>query len=259
MTPEELERIDRWHVLFDELCHNAGFHDSVSLAARYCELANGGRQQEYESVLRNLNNWRSGRHLPRLRSLRILERVLGMEREPALLARWNELYQRAGEEDDEPAVVSPAPPRASARIPAAGARLSLPLWQAAACGCLLLALGAAAGHVRGTGWRPWSGPADNAPLVVYKPQVYLKVGQSKTIHAERGNCGELPRDWPDVADDLPPSALGSFSDGGLARRNSKFCKGTTPARAIVYTAAKAGIEELMIQGDFLKVTVAEAE
>ena len=54
----------------------------------------------------------------------------------------------------------------------------------------------------------------------------------------------------------PPSAA---SDGGLARRNSKFCKGTTPARAIVYTAAKAGMEELMIQGDFLKVTVAEAE
>ena len=259
MTPQELELVDRWHVLFDELCHRAGFHDTASLAGRYCELANGGRRQEYESVLRNLNNWRSGRHLPRLRSLRILEQALGLEREPALLARWNDLYRRAGEEEEDEGPAGVASPARPSRPSALGATLSLPRWQAAACACLLLALGALGGHVWGAGWRPWSGRADNAPLVVYKPQVYMKVGQSKTIHAERGNCGELPRDWPDVADDLPPSALGSFSDGGLARRNSKFCKGTTPARAIVYTAAKAGMEELMIQGDFLKVTVAEAE
>jgi len=257
MSPEELERIDRWHVLFDRLCERAGFHDTASLAGRYCELANGGRQQEYESVLRNLNNWRAGRHLPRLRSLRILERALGLDREPEVLARWSDLYRRAGEEEDDPAA-APARPSRATGVPAAGATLSLPLWQAAACACLLLAAGALAGHVWGSGWRPWSSPADNAPLVAYKPQVYMTVGQSKTIHAERSNCGELPRDWTDVAADLPPPALGSFSDGGLARRYSKFCKGTTPARAIVYTAARAGVEELMIQGDYLKVTIAEA-
>ena len=32
MTPQELELVDRWHVLFDELCHRAGFHDTASLA-----------------------------------------------------------------------------------------------------------------------------------------------------------------------------------------------------------------------------------
>jgi hypothetical protein len=67
----------------------------------------------------------------------------------------------------------------------------------------------------------------------------------------------MPRDWTDVADALPSTALGTFSDGGLARRNSKFCKGITPARAIVFTASQAGVEEFLIQGDFMKVTVVE--
>ena len=116
MTPQELELVDRWHVLFDELCHRAGFHDTASLAGRYCELANGGRRQEYESVLRNLNNWRSGRHLPRLRSLRILEQALGLEREPALLARW------MGRRPPAPACCSRSAPSAAMSGAPAGAR-----------------------------------------------------------------------------------------------------------------------------------------
>lgn len=254
--PDNSEGTDRWHSLFDRLCDNAGFGDAASLATRYCEVAGGEGKREHDAALRNLNNWRSGRHIPRLRSLRILEKMLRLDDDPALLRQWRMLYQQANEDSDGP----PAP---SANGPAGpSGKITLrwsatPLWTIAG-GILIFALGMAAGNLASSGWRLLGGPADSAPLVFYKPEVWMSVGESKVIHAERGLCGELPRDWPDVAADLPPVRLGSFSDGGLARRNSKYCKGLTPARAIVFTARRAGVEEFNIQGDFLKVTIAEA-
>lgn len=260
MTLHGLEKINRWHILFDELCNSAGFHDAASLAGRYCELAGSGGQKEYEAALRNLNNWRSGRHIPRLRSLRTLEKVLEVDQDPVLLERWNALYRQANECDDD----NPADPPAADK---AGKSYGMPrLWRAAGVptawavvgGALLFVLGIAVGHIGSSGWRPWGGPADHAPMVVYKPEIWMSVGESKVIYAERGDCGRLPRDWLFVASDLPPATLGAFSDGGLARRNSKFCRGITPARAIIFTARQAGVEEFSIQGDFFKVTVSEA-
>jgi hypothetical protein len=83
----------------------------------------------------------------------------------------------------------------------------------------------------------------------------MKVGESRPIYAVRGDCGKLPSDWNEMLPDLPSVKTGTLSDGGLARRHSKFCQGLTPARAIRFTAATAGTEEFEIQGDFFKMTV----
>lgn len=260
MALDDLQQINRWHILFDELCVRAGFHDAASLAARYCEVAGNGARKEHDTTLRNLNNWRSGRHIPRLRSLRILEQVLGVRDDPALLEHWTALYRQANETgEDSPADVTHSAKGGALASVAARWASSLPDVRTIAGAVVVFGLGIAMGNVWASGWRPWAGPADNAPVVRYNPEVFMTVGQSKVIHAERGDCGELPRDWPDVVADLPGPALGTFSDGGLARRNSIFCKGMTPARAIVFNAERVGVEEFRIQGDHLKVTIRPAE
>jgi len=264
VTEDRYALLNRWNELFDALCERSGFVDNASIASRFCELANnGGGQRDFETTLRNLNNWRSGRHIPRLRSLRILEQLLKLDEDPALSAHWLALYRQAGEAEEGEDVAGHKAPSAGK----AGGNVRQDAherrrWfdpQRVVVGVALFSLGVGTGWLMASDWRPWGGPADGAPLVAYTPEIQMAVGESRVIHAERGDCGRLPRDWPDVAGALPASFTGVFSDGGLARRNSKFCGGDTPARAIVFTAERPGIEEFLIQGDFFKVTVAEAE
>ncbi len=254
MSEDRYAHINRWNVLLDELCNRAGFLDTASLAGRFCELANNGGQRDFDTAVRNLNNWRSGRHIPRRRSLRVLEQLLDVDGDPALLARWNALYRQASDAEDEeelaPSVMQVAGPAGRLRN-----------WLGAevlTAGVVMFGIGLGVGLLIHSDWRPWGSPVDNAPLVTYTPEVQMAVGESQTIHAERGDCGKMPRDWPLVQDSLPVSLTGTFSDGGLARRNSKFCGGMTPARAIIFTATSAGVEELRIQGDYFRITVAEA-
>lgn len=263
MTDSQFADIGRWNVLFDQICERAGFVDNASIASRFCELANNGSgQRDFETTLRNLNNWRSGRHIPRLRSLRILEQLLKLDEDPVLSAQWLALYRQAGEAEENDEAVAPKSGSTSgiARNDTIRGRSRAWLhWQPVAAGMVLFGLGLGSGVMLASDWRPWAGPADHAPLIAYTPEVEMTVGESRVIHAERGDCGKLPRDWPDVAGNLPAAQTGVFSDGGLARRNSKFCGGATPARAIVFTAQRPGVEEFLIEGDFFKVTVAEAE
>lgn len=260
MADRRYDHVTRWNVLLDELCNRAGFVDTASLASRFCELSSTGGQRDFDTAARNLNNWRSGRHLPRLRSLRTLEQLLNVDDDPELAARWHALYRQAREveEDDEAtAPAGPAPHAAGGGAPGGAVQRRFAL-RSIAGGALLFCLGAATGAMLASDWRPWAtGLADDAPLVAYTPELRFTVGETRVIHAERGDCGKLPREWPEVAGALPVSHTGVFSDGGLARRNSKFCKGETPARAILFTAERPGVEEFLIQGDFFKVTVVE--
>lgn len=254
MSDDRYAHINRWNVLLDELCNRAGFLDTASLASRFCELANNGGQRDFDTAVRNLNNWRSGRHIPRLRSLRILEQLLDVSRDPELQSRWNALYRQASEaeEDELPAsatLATPAPEKSFSRWIGA---------EALTAGAFMFIAGLGIGLLINSDWRPWSGPADDAPLVEYTPEWQLAVGESKMIHAERGDCGKLPRDWPLVAESLPVAQTGFFSDGGLVRRPSKFCGGITPGRGVIFTATAAGVEELRIQGDYFRITVTEA-
>lgn len=259
MEQQRYGHITRWNILLDELCHRAGFLDTASLAGRFCELANNGRQRDFETTIRNLNNWRSGRHIPRLRSLRVLEQVLKVDEDPELLDRWNALYRQASEaEEDEELSVRPEIQAAAGGTNWSGRYRNWLNREVAATGVLLFLLGMGTGALLMSDWRPWGLLPADAPLVSYTPEFQIEVGESRIIHAERGDCGRLPRDWNGVAGALPASETGIFSDGGLARRNSKFCGGETPARAIMFTAIQPGVEEFLIQGDFFRVVVDEA-
>jgi len=253
-----LEDIDRWHELFDALCERAGFSDTASLAASYCQLTRGNGQHQFETAVRNLNNWRTGRHIPRQRSMRILAEILGVDEDPNLLAQWNRLYRSARQAEPEEVMEDDMPAKAA---PSPGRRQTLSGWfllPAMAVGALIFFLGMATGAMITSDWRPWGGgPADDAPLVFYEPELQMTVGESRIIHGERGDCGKLPREWGEIWNGLAPSRLGIYSDGGLVRRNSKYCKGITPARGIRFTATAPGTETLHISGDMIKLTVVE--
>ena len=250
------ETVGSWHRLFDTLCEERGFSDNMSLAAGYCEMTSGRGQKQFDTAVRNLNNWRSGRHLPRPRSVRILARLLGIEEDAALLARWDALYDQARNATDGPSTESPeddVPAGARAGKTMAGGRLALTVLAGAA----LFGLGVLAGRLWDADWRPWRTEVDDAPLITYLPEVRLVVGQSRIIHGERGDCGRLPRDWRDVWGNLPSSRIGEFSDAGVVRRYSMFCKGVTPARGIRFTAKVPGTEEMYVTGDYMKITVVD--
>ncbi|WP_374788880.1 hypothetical protein [Brucella oryzae] len=250
-----LEHIDTWHKLLDELCHHRGFSDNMSLAARYCELTGGRGQKHFDAALRNLNNWRAGRHLPRPRSARVLLRLLAIEDGSALMAQWDRLYEQARAADgamkhdpDETIPIVSEPKMKAVQ----GTAILLAL-----AGAGLFSMGVAVGIAWDTEWRPWRTEVDDAPLITYLPEVRLVVGQSRIIHGERGDCGRLPRDWRDVWGNLPSSRIGDFSDAGIVRRYSMFCKGVTPARGVRFTAKAPGTEEMYVVGDYMKITVVD--
>lgn len=251
-----VETIGSWHRLFDMLCEERGFSDNMSLAARYCEMTSGREQKQFDTAVRNLNNWRSGRHLPRPRSVRVLARLLGIEEDATLLARWDALYDQARNATDESAAETPEDDVPAAAWPAkrmVDRRLALTVLAGAA----LFGLGVLAGRLWDSEWRPWRTEVDDAPLITYLPEVRLVVGQSRIIHGERGDCGKRPRDWRDVWGNLPSSRIGDFSDAGVVRRYSMFCKGVTPARGIRFTATAPGTEEMYVTGDYMKITVVD--
>jgi len=252
----DLERSDTWHELFDALCERNGLSDNMSLAARYCEMTSGRGQKQFDTAVRNLNNWRSGRHLPRPRSARVLSRLLGVESDPGLTAQWNALYDQARNASDGLA----GEPAGDAAFPASGGKrmgIDGRLILTVLAGAGLFAMGLATGLAWDTQWRPWRTAVDDAPLITYLPEVRLVVGQSRIIHGERGDCGRLPREWRDVWGNLPSSRIGEFSDAGVVRRYSMFCKGVTPARGIRFTAKAPGTEEMYVTGDYMKITVVD--
>lgn len=250
MTERDWLRFDQWHELFDALCDEAGHFDNATLASLYCAATGAGGQKQFDTALRNLNNWRTGRHIPHQRSLRVLAQMLKVRDDADLHRHWNGLYRKAKDIEGRQSVPVPA----EDGVPAPR-RWSTP--QVAALGTVLFCLGAGSGMVAMSDWRPWGSPADDAPIVAYRPTVTLAVGQSRIIHGERGDCGKLPRAWDKVEASLPATRTGNFSDGGLVRRNSNFCQGLTPARGILFTATTPGTEEFDIQGDFIKMTVVE--
>jgi hypothetical protein len=202
-----------WHQLFDELCNGAGYYDTAALAFAYCALTASKGERQFDTAVRNLNNWRSGRHLPRTKNLRLLARLLKVSENPDLQRHWNTLYKQAGEIEPAetagglPSVVAArtidtdhemARPQAWVPVlrwqpyPSGPARKRFSALEMAAGGAAMLIVGVVAGSlVTASGWRPWAGPADNAPIVPFRPKVTMKVGETRPIYAERAtaeNC-----------------------------------------------------------------------
>jgi hypothetical protein len=99
---------------------------------------------------------------------------------------------------------------------------------------------------------PFAALAENN--IKHRENVTLKVGQSAIIYGHRGPCGEMPTS-ADI--DLPSLKTGTLSVGKAGQRNSKSCKGITPAVEIIFTATTPGREKFEIDGDDFSVRVRE--
>jgi hypothetical protein len=267
---ENWPAFEKWHLLFDELCNRSGHYDNAGLASRYCTRLGKRGEGHFDTAVRNLRNWRSGRHIPRQRNFMVLSQVLEVAKDPDLLARWNELYAQVREAEGETDAVAvfevgieqpdtrTGPGAVSVDAAAvSGHKLPRVEMKTALVGLVFFCGGVLASEVYRA--EPWLSlwPEPKAPLIVLRPHVSLQVGESIVIHGERGDCGKPPPDWEYVLTRLPISRIGSFSDGGVVRRNSNFCRGETPARAVTFTASRSGVEELLVLGDVMRVTVDE--
>jgi hypothetical protein len=96
--------------------------------------------------------------------------------------------------------------------------------------------------------------AQSGPEIKFRDKVTVSVGDSVVIYGYRGDCGALPAAG-DI--DLPSLKTGTLSTGRDGFRDSKRCKGKTPAVEIIFTATTPGREKFELQGDGITVRVKE--
>ncbi len=240
----------QWHLLLDELCDRRGFIDNARLASQLCRRLGRNKLEDFNTAEKSVRNWRLGRHAPLRRNFVILSELLEVAAEPGLARQWNLLYASARGRDA--LVASPGETPA----PCAGAASLLParrgsrmLWTAGATALAAL-VAAGAGLV-------WHDPYGKLPIIGYDAQVRMVVGETRLIHGDRGDCDGHPPDWYYTSPRVPVSTLGTFSDGGLARKMSNFCNAVVPVRAVKFTATAPGTEELRLLDDFIKIVVTD--
>ena len=100
-----------------------------------------------------------------------------------------------------------------------------------------------------------SAPAAFAESIPYNANVTVKVGKTAILKGVRGNCGAAAPSWAQISGRLPASTTGRYSDGGTGTVDSSSCGGSTPARAVKFTATKKGSESLTIFNDAVSITV----
>lgn len=94
--------------------------------------------------------------------------------------------------------------------------------------------------------------AQSGPEIKYRERVTLNVGESIVVYGYRGDCGKLPTSGQV---ELPTLKTGTLSTGKDGFRNSKRCKGDTPAVEVIFTATTPGRETFELQGDDISVRV----
>lgn len=234
-----------WHELFDHLCVRAGYDDNALLANAYLQHAGANGHDNLGAILKNIRNWRQGRHLPLRRNVVALAEILGLNNEPELRERWFSLYRIAR---GEPAPES-APPTAEASAPTQRA-LQPWLWAAVAA---TLAIAAPTGSYLYRWWQ-----FEHLPQIGYDARVRMLVGESRLIHGDRTECNLPPPTYAEVSHRIPASRLGVFSDGGVARKMDNSCGREIAVRAARFTARTTGEEELRLFDDFIKLEVYDA-
>lgn len=244
----------KWHELLDALCVEQNHLDNMTLAARLCEAGGNKSQAAFEAALKNLRNWRQGIHVPQRRNVLLLAKLLRVDRSPALRERWKVLHAeaRAGAPEETPAgagqpVALPSPPRPRRRL-------------------VFVGVAAAFGVAFGVAFAFFSWPAnvESAPdsagsfegiRADYVRTVTAKVGDALIIHGARGEtCGPAP-DWERASAGLPQLTTGDLTDGGVGTRYSRQCGGRVPARAILFTATRPGVEQISLYGDPVMINV----
>lgn len=250
MNKEQKKDFETWHEFFDFLCHSAGYCDNAELASRYC-LKSGKRDKEnFDAMQKNLRNWRLGRHRPLRRNVILLAELLDVDKDPTLQCTWDALYSASRAE--------------GAR---GGIEADIPKPDLAAHGSLFrsgwhLPLSALALVVNAGGAFAWQSITERhafeqLPMIGYDARVVMSVGESRLIHGDRTDCSGPPPDWYYLRAQVPPSALGEFSDGGVARKMDNSCNAVVRARAVRFTAKTAGSEELDLLGDYMKIVVTD--
>ena len=96
------------------------------------------------------------------------------------------------------------------------------------------------------------------PSVGYDAYVRVPVGTSRLIHGEFADCDGPPPDWETVAAKVPSTVLGTFADGGLARKMVNDCGKEMIVRAVMFTGLAAGTEEVRLLDDYMKIEVVDA-
>lgn len=244
------QRFHTWHQLFDYLCHRAGYGDNAELATRYCLKSGKKGRQEFEAIQKNLRNWRTGRHLPLRRNLTLLAELLGVEDDHELHRTWQALYAvargEATQEDTESKAIEATEARHVSLFDSAGSVRWLAMSVAVAVGGLFT-------------WKSLAEQIafERLPMIGYDARVKMVVGETRLIHGDRGDCGGEPPDWYYILPRVPASALGIFSDGGVARKMDNGCNAVIRARAVRFTAKTAGSEEIELLGDYMKIVVTE--
>jgi hypothetical protein len=246
-----------WHAMFDRLCMEQGHLDCKALAGEYCEFVGKGNDAAaFDAAIKSLNNWRQGNHTPTRRNFRILTVLLGVSDHPDVQERWNALYEDALRRD-------PAAEDAETEQPLTPSKVR-PLWTAGAA-AVLAGLAVAAYFIVApmqNGEKKLVVPSGPPVIDMTGQRIYWReesevaVGESVVIHGKRGNrCAAEPPPWEDVLAYLPQLTNGVWSDGGVGFRISRSCGGATPARAVVFTATRPGVEKFMLYEDPITITV----
>lgn len=243
MSTQGWRDFEAWHHLLDALCERKGWHDNNDAAVELCMRLGKNRRNDFEAAKKKLRTWRSGRRLPLRRNFAALGDLLEVERDPDLERRWTTLYREA-QSSANPAI----PAFDSAPVHDLGKRRPRLGWGLAALSIPLLPLGLYAGFF-GNGMPP------DLPTVNFEGYVRLPLGSDVLIHGAHADCKARPPDWAAIVDDLPVSTLGTFSDGGLARKVVRRCGAERTVRAVRFTGLREGVEDLRILGDFQKIEV----
>ncbi len=266
--PDADPQPQEWSLLFDHLCIERGHTDSGSLASAYCAHTKRKTASNYDSALRNINNWRRGQHLPSQRNFRILSQILAVQVGDERWESWSGLYEKAQRRKREVGateVIDASPDIVPAQAVVSSVRRSF-RWHIIAA--VALAVLVASGVIMLTAtWKQSTeakGPDSGSDAINIAGQYFFsrdrvnaKLGESIIVHGHRGACGEQPPSWEDTSSKLPKLTIGIWSDGGVGVRNSDACRGPTPARAVVFTATKQGEGRVSLFGDNLLISVSE--
>jgi hypothetical protein len=246
--------------LFDALCLEQQHFNNTQLAATYCAEAGNTTQSGYASALKNLANWRSGKHVPRRNHFEILSTILKIDDRDGLRPVWEGLFAGSGTfaQSSEFADQAPDLPADAVAViepmPAVRRRPVLNLRRSLSLGVIVLAAIAVSYFMVARDW--WATVRNGPQLVVVHSIVKLKLGQSVALHGARADdCSGPPPEWRDVQPALPAVTLGTLSDGGVGVRFSNTCNGITPIRIVRFTATALGHEQIVLYSNPISIDV----
>ena len=249
-----------WHALFDALCRNANHYDNARLATELCAKLNNNSQSAYTTALKNLANWRSGKHLPRRSYFDAISELIGIDHYDGLAPVWEQMFADAGKRAQDKASEDPHAerifqPSALPESEMPGHRSASWRRTAFATAAGMLCAGVAGYGLAGMGGLSAVENDDQLSIVVYNHWA-LQVDDTVILHGARADrCGSAPPAWADVKRNLPPSQLGEYLDGGIAVRDSHACGGPTPVRVVRFKATHPGIQDLILYDDPISIEV----